>query len=203
MHITWHGLGCVKLQTNTGTVLLNPFQDNPALKMSSLKVDIAATANEADDTANNLDRLQGDPFAITHPGEYEVGGVFMYGVHLGSDTGFVINAEGMTIGHPGMAVEEYKEDKLERFESVDVLLLPLTGSSVKQQSALISQIEPRVIIPIHFAPSGMKKAPKEWATLDAFAKEMGKKDITAEQKIILKASSLPQDEQQVIVLDIT
>lgn len=203
MHITWHGLGCVKLQTASGTLLLNPFQDNAALKMSSLKVDIAATASEDDNTANNIDRLQGDPFAITHPGEYEIGGVFIYGVALGSDTGFVVSAEGMTVGHPGMKVEEYTEEQLDRFESVDVLLLPLTGSTIKQQSALISQIEPRVVIPIHFAPSGMKKAPKDWASIDAFAKEMGKKDLSSEGKVILKASSLPQDEQQVIVLDVT
>jgi L-ascorbate metabolism protein UlaG (beta-lactamase superfamily) len=203
MHITWHGLGCVKLQTSTGTVLLNPFQDNASFKMSSLKVDIAATANENDEHANNLERLQGEPFLIEHPGEYEIKDVFIYGIRLGSDTGFVISAEGMTIGHPGMQVEDYTEKQLDRFESVDILLLPLTGSTVKQQSALISQIEPRIVIPIHFKTAKTKKAPDDWATLDGFAKEMGKKDLTPESKVIVKANKLPQDEQQVIVLDVT
>lgn len=203
MHITWHGLACVKLQTTTGTVLLNPFQDTAAVTMPKLKVDIAATANAADESVNNLDRLQGDPFEIIHPGEYEIGGIFMYGVALGTETGFVVSAEGMTVGHPGATVGSYTEAQLERFEGCDILLLPLTGSTTKQQSALISQIEPRIIIPIHYKTAKMKKAPAEWETLDAFVKAMGQKDVVAEPKVIIKASKLPQDEQQVLVLDVT
>lgn len=203
MHISWHGLTCVKLQTPTATILINPFQDSGALKMPSLKVDIAASTNLADELANNTERLQGDPTRITNPGEYEIAGAFVYGIPAGGEQSlFKVEAEGITVGHPGTTIKQLTEKQLERFEGVDVLFLPITGSDAKARAAFLSAVEPRIIIPIGYQPAKGKKAKEKLDTIDVFAKEMNVKDATPEAKIIIKQNNLPIDGTQVHILDI-
>lgn len=179
-------------------MLINPYQDSVGLNMPKLKVNVVATTDLNNDQTNNLDRLQGDPMKITGPGEYEVQGIFFYGIpNTGGRTMFVIEAEGIKVGHPGVTVKELSYKELELFEGVDVLLLPLTGEDSKACSQIISQVEPRVIIPIQFKTPKVKE---QLDTIDAFAKEMGVKDIGGEKKVILKKKDLPVEETQIQVL---
>lgn len=209
MHITWHGHACVKLQTATASLLINPFQDTEYLKMPKLKVDIVASSDMKNDFANHVDRLQGDPFLLEYPGEYEVSNIFIYGIPLPSasaeydQNGFILNTEGITIAYPGITLGDYSEEQLEKFNGIDILFLPLSHSTLKQQKKCINQIEPRMIIPIQYAPSTLKKAPVELVAVDEFLKEMGVPAAVPEQKIIVKSGKLPQDETTVVLLDIT
>lgn len=165
--------------------------------MPKLKVDIVASSNMDNDLSNNIDRLQGEPFAITHAGEFEVQGIFLYGVQLkNGNTAYVIDAEGITLAHLGTDPQELGDDELELFESVDILLLPVSGDK-KVWSTVIQQIEPRIIIPMQFKTGGVKA---KLDTIDAFAKEMGIKDTTGENKLIIKKSQLPAEETQVHIL---
>lgn len=198
MHIYWHGLSCVRLQTQEAVLLINPYQDSVGIKMPSLKVDIAATTNPNNDQANNISRLQGEPRVIDNPGEYEVSGMFIYGVpQTDSRTMYVIDAEGMKIGHPGIEPPEMTDDQLKQFEGVDILFLPLTCESSKICSRLVSQIQPRIVIPIQYKTPKVKL---KLNTLDGFAKEMGVKDASGEKKVILKQKDLPNEETRTIIL---
>lgn len=200
MHITWYGLSCVKIQTKEATVLVNPFQDSVGVKMPKLKVDIAATTDPTNDQTNNLERLQGEPVVLDCPGEYEIQEVFVYGVNRGAgkQSLFVIDAEGITVGHVGLLTSELNEQQLKKCKTIDVLLVPVTGLPAKNRAALISQIEPRIIIPVQYATKGMKE-PLD--SLDAFAKDMGVKDVSPESKLVLKKNDLPVDETQIIILE--
>lgn len=199
MHITWHGMSCIKIQSDEVQVLINPYQDSVGLTMPKLKVDIAATTNINSEESNNFQRLQGDPLLITNPGEYEAQGVFFYGIphNGGAGTMFVIEAEGLKLGHPGTSPDALTEQELEQLEGVDVLFLPLTCSEKKTCATIVSQVEPRVIIPIQYKTAKVKA---KLETIDAFAKEMGLKDTTGEKKVIIKQKDLPVEETQVIVL---
>lgn len=199
MHITWHGLSCVKLQTDTGLILINPYQDSVGISMPKLKVDIACSTDTDNDQCNNLQRLQGDPFLVETPGEYEVQGNFIYGIPAGHRTMYVVDAEGVTVGHPGTQLSHLKGTQLELFEGVDILLLPITGSDAKERADFISQVEPRIIIPIQYQSPKVKE---KMDTLDVFAKEMGVKDTSGEKKLIMKKKQLPVEETQVIILDV-
>jgi L-ascorbate metabolism protein UlaG (beta-lactamase superfamily) len=197
MHIFWHGMSCVRLQTQSAMVLVNPYQDSVGAKMPALKVEIVASTDPENEQANNIDRLQGSPLVISNPGEYESKGVFFYGIPSGGSRSlFVISAEGMTIGHPGTVAQELSDAQLELFEGVDILFLPVTGDK-KAVSALLSQVEPRVVIPVQYA-TGKTKAKLD--PLAGFAKEMGIKDTAGEAKVILKQKDLPVENTQVIVL---
>ncbi len=197
MHIYWHGLSCVKLQVGDINVVINPFQNETGLSMPKLKVDIVATTNLDDPQTNNIDRLQGDPIIVQNAGEYEIHGVFFYGLqHKSGNTLFAIEAEGMRLGHLGSEPVELTSQELELFEGVDILFLPITGDQ-KLIAKLISHIEPRVIIPIQYASKGVKA---KLDNLEGFSKEMGMKMPEPETKVIIKEKQLPAEETQVIVL---
>lgn len=197
MHISWHGLTCIKIQTTEGLLLINPYQDSVGVNMPKLKVDVVACTNARDEQTNNLDRLQGDPFRITCPGEYEYRKIMLYGIEDGPQTLFVIEAEGISLGHLGKFDNPLNDTQLEVFEGVDVLFLPVSTMNTKTRSAVISQIEPRIIIPTQYKTPHFK-VPLE--KIDAFAKEMGVKNTTGEPKIILKKKDLPAAETQTIIL---
>ncbi len=171
------------------------------VKMAKLKADIVGSTDMDNDQCNNLQRIQGDPFHLSNPGEYEIKGMFIYGVPNNSNgTMFVLEAGGITVSHPGLINQELTDKQLEYFKGVDVLLLPLTCEGAKTCSQIVSQVEPRVIIPIQYKTKKMK--PK-LDPLDLFAKEMGASGTSAIPKAILKKKDLPDEETQVIVLEPT
>lgn len=167
--------------------------------MPKLKVDIITTTDHSDDTANNLSRLQGEPMIIKNPGEYESHGIFVYGIPAGGEKSlFVIEAEGIRLGHAGLYPQELTDTQLEIFEGVDILFLPITTDNKKLVSGMVSQVQPRIVIPImHTSP----KVKMKLATLDDFAKELGVKDTTGEKKVIIKQKDLPVEDTQVIILN--
>lgn len=198
MHISWQGLSCVKIQTKDALVLVNPFQDTTGLSMPKLKVDIVASTDMENAECNNIDRLQGEPTLVVNPGEYEIKNVFLYGIHRSTNQQlFLIEAEGMTLGHPGNAPFELTSAQLEQLENVDILFVPISGGDAKAYTQMISQIEPRIIIPIQYKTA---KEKGDLQTIDGFIKELGVKNTTPEKKIILKAKDLPVEETQIILL---
>lgn len=198
MHITWHGLSCVKIQVKDTILLINPYQDSVGVAMPKLKADIVASTDINNDQCNNFKRIQGNPMEIDNPGEYENKGIFIYGVtHNSNKSMFVIESGGITVSHPGLINQELTDKQLEFFKGIDVLLLPLTCEGAKTCSQIVSQVEPRVIIPIQYKTPKMKP---QLDTIDMFAKEMGITGMTAEKKIIIKAKDLPVDETKVMIL---
>lgn len=202
MHIYWHGFSCVKLETGTASLLINPYQDSVGLTMPKLKVDIVVSTDMENVECNNIDRLQGGPKQILGPGEYEIKDVFVYGVPHGKKTLYMVEAEGLKLAHLDAVTEDLSDAQLELLEGVDVIFLPISGTVTKNLSTVVSQIEPRVIIPIQYAPAGLKtKAALD--TIDAFAKEMGvKPNGDTEKKIIIKQKDLPVGEMQIKILGI-
>ncbi len=201
MHITWHGLSAIKLQSSNATMLINPYQDDFGLTMPKLKVDIAVTTDPANQLTNNLQRLQGSPRTVENPGEYEMNEVFIYGVPAaGQRTLYVIEAEGIRLGHPGTAPLSLTDRQLEIFEGVDILFLPLMSDDKKVISEMISRVEPRIIIPIQYKTPKVKGV--KLGELDHFTKEMGLKNVTAEKKLVIKAKDLPVENTEVVVLEV-
>jgi L-ascorbate metabolism protein UlaG (beta-lactamase superfamily) len=200
MHISWHGLSCVKIQTATSVLVINPFQNSFGVQMPKFKTNVAISTDSRNDQTNNTSSLQGEPFFIGTAGEYEVNGMFITGVQYnGGHVMYLIEVEGITLAHLGTVSTELTDEQLEVLEGVDVLFLPLTCEKGHSCSRMVSQIEPRVIIPIQYKAG---KFNVELDSIAAFAKEMGVKDATGEDKIILKVKDLPVEETQVKILNI-
>lgn len=213
MYITWHSLGCIKIQSKLGNILVEPFDEkaNGALvPKGSLDIII---------DGYGCFKKPKDSFMISYPGEYEVKGVFVYYNEISFKPNSEesedstkkkdvapnvffsrINVEDVTIGHLSNLAKVPKQDKLELIEGVDVLFVPVGGKSVldhKQAVQVINIIEPKIVIPIYYAHEEVKG---EYEDVTKFLKEFGQTGLEAMDKVKITKKDLPMDETKVFLL---
>ena len=216
--IYWAGQSCFQISVsnskdNSADIVIDPFdEDFTGLKMPNLSADIVMVSHDHKDH-NNVKDLKGTPFVIDGPGEYEIKEVFIQGItsfhddqegkKRGFNTIYLFETEEMRFCHMGdFGQKQLTDEQLEKIDGVDVLMIPVGGgdSTIDSSTAqkIIAQIEPKVVIPMHYA------LPKSKAKLDdlaKFLKTMGKPSIAPQDKLIIKASTLVKDEMQIVVLN--
>ncbi len=214
MQIQWLGQSCFKIQSKNIngeiTIITDPYGPSIGLKLPKLQADIVTISHDHDDH-NNIDVVSGDPFIIDSAGEFETKGVFVFGIpahhdnkegqERGNITIFKINSEDITIAHLGDLGHELNSDILERLGNIDILLLPVGGTytiDAKMASKIVSVIEPRIVIPMHYQIPGLKV--DDLDTVEKFIKESGLPFEKMDKLKILK-KDLPQDETKVIILN--
>lgn len=212
MIITWHGFSCFSIQTKTAgqdqaTLVIDPYDNNTGLRFPrTLTADLVASSEDRS-YANNTSAVDGNPFIITNPGEYEVRGIFVYGIDApreGRGTHrllFQIAAEGMAITHLGALDRALTSEELEHFENTDILLLPVGGGDVldpKRAGAIISQIEPRIVIPMFYDLPNIKQKLQK---VDGFLKEVGVGKMETVPRLKIERKDLSQEEMEVKVLE--
>lgn len=206
MHIQWHGNYCVRIQSGDTSLLVDPY--SPPTGLPSLRgvVQVVALSNPSDPTMSYTTGLPGEPVIIDTPGEYEVANFSLHAFGWHSSAGSERslqrwNIEGMTVLHLGALDRELTDKELQELEKTDsdIVLLPIGGGTslnVQQALHMVTTLEPRIVIPIHYAIAHLKE---KLDTLDRFTKEMG---VTAqpEKKLTVKANKLPQNELTTIIL---
>lgn len=201
MHITWHGLTAVRLQSKEAQILIDPYQNSTGLKLPGGKVDVLASTDMDDPRCNFLEKFYDGVFKIEGPGEYEIKETFIYGLPKTSQQGkgsiFFIESEDLTVAHLGWCGAELTPGQLEYIEGVDVLLLSVGAIPESIWGKVVSQVEPRVIIPLAFHQAGVKEKLPPVANV---LKSLGAKEVKFEPKVILKVKDLPQDETKIILL---
>ena len=214
MHIIWHGQSCFQiiLARNKGeqvSMVIDPFDETIGLKVPALSADILLVSHSHHDH-NNKRAIKGTPFLIEGPGEYEVKETFIQGVSSfhddaqgakrGQNTIYTIEGEGMRICHLGdLGQKELTPEQLERIGDIDILMVPVGGVytiDAKGAGRAISQIEPRLVIPMHYH---LPKLKIKLEGVDKFLKEMGKRSVTPQPKLLIKKKDLPE-ETKVVVL---
>ncbi len=123
---------------------------------------------------------------IEGPGEYEIGEFSIRGTaatrHIDTDsdvsgtTIYRIDVGDVGIALLGNIAGKLEEEQLEAIGVVDVLILPVGGAGYTLDAVeavrLVRQIDPKVIIPIHYAESGVTyEVPQD--DLKTFTDEMG------------------------------
>jgi len=216
MQILWKGQACFSITVQRTKqeqvkVVIDPFDPSfIGLKMPSLEADIALSTHEHADH-NNIKTLKGEPFVITGPGEYEVKDVFIQGIssfhddvqgkERGLNTIFVIEVEGMRLCHLGdLGQQELTGEQVGQIGNIDILFVPVGGTYTidgKQAAKIVGQIEPRVVIPMHYALPGLKV---KLAKVDDFLAVMGAKGEEAQGKLSMKMRDLPTEDMKVIVV---
>jgi L-ascorbate metabolism protein UlaG (beta-lactamase superfamily) len=220
MQIQWLGQSCFKIQVKSSlgetTIITDPFSDEYGLKSPRLAADIVTISHDHKDHSD-LSKIKGvaenqNPFVIKGPGEYEIKNVFVQGlpsVHdnengkkLGSNIIYLIRAEGMTIVHLGdLGQKELSPQQLEYIEEADILFVPVGGKYTlngAEAATLVSQIEPRIVIPMHYKIPGLKV---DIDTADKFIKEMGNHKEEMDKLKIAK-KDLPQEDTRLIILTV-
>lgn len=214
MHIIWHGQSYFQIITTRARgeqicVAIDPFDGTIGLRPPSFQADILLITHSHHDHSNKK-AIRGQPFIIEGPGEYEVKKIFIQGISAfhddsqggkrGLNTIYTIEAGGMRLCHLGdLGQRELTPDQLDKIGDVDILMIPVGGVYTidgKQASKIVSQIEPRIVIPMHYH---IPKLKIKLEGVDKFLRTMGRKSVTAQPKLLVKKKDLPE-ERRVVVL---
>lgn len=214
MEISWFGHSCFQLRGKSVTLITDPFSPQagaPAGDVSRLSKLSASIVTISHDHPghNNAMGVGGKPRIVRGPGEYEISDVLITGVasyhdnergkQLGRNTIYVINMDDVVICHLGDLGHTLQEEQLEEVADADVLFVPISGQhtiNAAQAAEVISQVEPRIVIPMHYTPvEGDAPGP-----LDKFCREMGVETAHSQPKLTIARTTLPA-EMQVIILE--
>ena len=215
MNITWHGFSCFRIEEKTVggevAVVTDPFTPEDGKKMPrNISADIVTSSHEHP-RHDNIKDVGGDPFVITGPGEYEVKEVFVTGVptyhdmvegkEKGQNTMYYITVGDVHMVHLGDLKHALEEKHMEELHNIDVLFVPVGGGDVltaKQAVEVCGQLEPRVIIPMHFKSGGIGS---KLDGVEAFLKAMGAGKTEPVAKLKLSKKDLPQEEMKIMLLE--
>src|SRR3989344_2890377 len=169
MKISWAGQSCFEISVSpskevSATIVIDPFDEKIGLKLPNMEADVVLISHAHHDH-NNAKGIKGNPMVIDGPGEYEVRGVFIKGIdsfhddvngkERGKNTMYAIEAEDIKICHLGdFGQKQLTDEQLDAIGHVDVLMIPVGGEytiSSSEAQKVIGQIEPRMIIPMHYA----------------------------------------------------
>lgn len=215
MEITWYGHSCFRLtERSMATVVTDPY-DSKQVGYEALKIkgDIVTISH---DTAghNFASAVKGTSHIINGPGEYEIGGVFITGIHTNGhtkktmdeprNTMYLIDYNGINVLHMGDLNRVPTQTEVETLGPIHVALVPVgAGGSLSAIKAaeVISLLEPNIVIPMHYATPHSANQTVKLEPLSRFLKEMGLGSLESVPSIkIPNANSLP-DETRVVVLE--
>lgn len=211
MTISWFGHSCFRLEAKNLSILVDPFSKDIGLRSPKIKDNIVLLTHGHYDHAN-VEDAPAETKIIKGPGEYEIMGVCVRGIQSfhdnsnGADRGlntmYIIEDDDVKICHMGdFGQDKLEEHQLEEIGDVDVLMIPVGGTYTidgKQASEIISQIEPKIIIPMHYKLPELKI---DIAGPEKFLKEIGIKPEKVDKYKATK-KTLPQEEMQLIMFNI-
>ncbi len=213
MQLFWHGYSSVRIESKTGdtevTLLTDPFESEGSVRFPrTITPDILVLSHQ-DRKRHNLEGVQGTPFIISDPGEYEVQGMFVTGIQDPMVNAnekmrpvmYRILVEGMSVAFLGALARRITPHEVEAFDNIDILVIPVGGGDVmdsKTASETIAEIEPRIVVPIYFDLPGIKT---RLTGVDAFCKSLGVCKRQDANKLKLTKKDLPSEDLLVAVLE--
>ena len=209
MEISWLGHSCFHLRGKNVTLITDPFSPQLGHSLGKISAPIV-TISHNHPGHNYAVGVGGNPRVVRGPGEYEISDVLITGVasyhddkrgqDLGRNTIYIIHMDDLVICHLGDLGHILQEEQLEEVADADLLLVPIGGQhtiNATQAAEVISQVEPHIVIPMHYSPTiGDAANP-----LDKFCREMGIEAINPQPKLSITRSALPA-EAQVVILSI-
>jgi L-ascorbate metabolism protein UlaG (beta-lactamase superfamily) len=208
--LTWLGHACFRLRSRDVTLVFDPVGRQYGYDISKVRADIV-TISHQHAGHNNVEALKGAFTTIDGPGEYEIKEIFITGIRAyhddergqryGHNTIYTVHLEDLVFCHLGDLGHTLTADQLEQIGPVDVLMVPVGGASLSAARAVevISQIEPGLVVPMHYATGNAPAAGLE--PLDKFSREMGLHDLPVRDRLVVRKSDLPEESHvQVVVL---
>lgn len=155
MKIIWYGHACFKIETEAGSVLLDPYAPDsvPGLRLPELSADsVLCSHGHSDHNYTEGVRLTGREPAlkISHvPCFHDGEGGRLRGENLIS----IVDAEGLRLVHLGDLGHELSPSLFAELGRVDVLLVPVGGFytiDAAQAQTICTALEPRIVVPMHY-----------------------------------------------------
>jgi len=209
MDVTWLGQSCFRLRGKNAAVVTDPYPPALGLRLPRQEAEVVTVSHEHDNHSYTQ-AVRDGAFVVHGPGEYEVAGVSVIGLSTfhdaekgakrGRNTVYLIEIDDVRVCHLGDLGSALDDAEAEGISAPDVLLVPVGGRTVinaAQAAQIVRQLEPRYVIPMHYAIPGLKL---ELDTLDRFLKEMAVAAAEPQPKLTVQASS-GEYETKTIVLE--
>lgn len=208
MEITWYGHACFRLRDRTTTVITDPYDKTLGLSLPHPKADIVTISHDVPHH-NYTAGLKGDFKVVDGPGEYEIGGIFITGIHLASpkkhaaeasqNNIYVVYIDDIAVCHLGDLSHVPTQNQVEDLGSIEVLMVPVGGQNTltaAQAAEVISLIEPYIVIPMHYH---LPNLTVKLDPVEKFLKEMGVTKADTLDTLKLTKAGLPEETQIVLL----
>lgn len=214
MDITSLGHSSFRIRGKTATVVTDPYDPRSlGLKFPKHVEADLITVSHGHEDHNSVSQIEGTPFVIDGPGEYEVKGVGVVGISTfhdgekgaarGRNTIYRIEIDGVSIVHLGDLGHTLATAEIDALDGVNILMVPVGGVyslDPAQAVQVVQEIEPSIVIPMHYGrPELNQKVFGGLSPVAAFLKEIGK-EATSQPKLSTTKDKLPA-EMQVVVLE--
>ena len=204
MVITYQGGECFRITQGDLTLAFNPPSKDSNFKSVKFGSDIVLVSQNHEDFngVENAAFGEREPFVISGPGEYEVKEVAVRGFGSESNYGggthintiYGLAFEGINLCFLGtLGTTDVPQSAKQELDNIDILFLPIGGDGMLDYAAaykLAVQLEPKVIVPMHYDPS----------TLKSFLKEAGAEKVEPMEKFTVKKKDLEGKEGEIVVL---
>ena len=209
MEINWYGYSCFRLvERGMAAVVTDPFDHKEVgLNPLRLKADIVTISRNMP-AHNFVAAVKSDPYVITGPGEYEIGGVFITAVETNGGSLqdpelrnilTVIDIEGLTVVHLGALRKVPTQTQVEALGPVHIALVPVGDAlSAAKAAEVINLLEPNIVIPMQYSIPG---ATLKLEPLSKFLKEMGLSTVETEDSYKVAGKSGLPEETRVVILN--
>ena len=199
MEITWLGHSCFRLRGRNVALLTDPFAASSGYTLGKVSAEVVTVSNDHPHHSAIGD-IGGAPVVLDGPGEYEVHSIVISGFRTDSrkknpdalrNTAFIYEIDDVTICHLGDIANVLNAEQIEMCKEANVLLVPVGGHctiGAAQAAEVIAQIEPKIIIPMHYATD---TSTVDLEAVDHFLKEMGLAASEPQAKLVVTPSSLP------------
>ena len=200
MEIVHLGHSSFKIIGKNVIIVTDPFDSSEVgIPFPKSDADVVTISHSHKDH-NNLEGIKGEYICFDSPGEYEIKTAEIVGVKgchdekdgsdFGENTIFDFEVDGINVCHLGDQGKDLSSDQLDKIDGVDILMIPVGGKytiDAKLATKLISEIEPKIVIPMHYKLGKMI----DLAPLEAFVKEIGMEPKKADRLKIQK-KDLPE-----------
>lgn len=215
MEITYLGHASFRIKGKTVTIVTDPYSpDVVGLKFPRhVSADIVTVSHDHPDH-NASGQIEGSAYIINGPGEYEIKGVGVIGLATyhdeekgakrGKNTIYRIEIDGISIVHLGDLGHTLSSEDVDELDGVNILMVPVGGFytiNSSQAVAVVNEIEPNIVLPMHFGRSELPaKAFGNLTGYKQFLKEIGTEHVTPQPKLTLSKEKL-SEQMQVMVLE--
>jgi len=200
MELSWVGHSCFRLKGRQAMVITDPCPRESGYSLGRVAAQVVTVSN-SHPNHNAVSQVEGSPTVFDGPGEYEAHGVFVTGVrttppHSDKDarnTAYIVDIDDVRVCHLGDLTNAPTSDQIELMKDVGVLLVPVGGHctiGAAEAVEVISQIEPRLVVPMHYATDASQV---ELEDVQRFLREMGVSQLAPEARINITHGSLPAE----------
>jgi len=174
MDITLSNINSIRLAGKKATISINPEKDT--------KADVSLFTDP--------EALQGDFKAFYGPGEYEVLGSMLDGIEISPDnTCYSVVIDDIHVTYAINMTEIFSDAQQDRMGGVDILIVSVKDDKSELIDKIITQVEPRILIPIIENEVELAKIKAEFG-----------KNVEPIDKLKIAKKDLPTDTQQLVLL---